>query len=367
MAPKVRASSGNGRLRGRLVLEDGSCFEGFSFGADLSSCGEVVFNTGMVGYPEALTDPSYHGQILVFTYPSLGNYGVPGPNGKGVENPWFESSRVQPEGVICACYSEEYSHHEAVQSLGGWLTDSAIPALTGIDTRALTQRLRQHGTLLGRIEVDGTRPMRWTDPNRRNLVREVSRSEPQTFGNGRLEIGLLDCGAKNNLIRTLLRHDVRVTVLPWDANPSMGKEMAGVMLSNGPGNPRMVRRSVTFVRGLLRQGTPILGVCLGHQLLALAAGARTFKMKYGHRSQNQPCLEPASGRCYITSQNHGYAVEIGRLPDDWQEWFRNANDGTNEGIRHRRRPWRAVQFHPEAAPGPGGTEWIIEEFLGEIS
>jgi carbamoyl-phosphate synthase small subunit len=268
--------------------------------------------------------------------------------------------------VICARYSEEFSHHQATRSLENWLADSGIAALTGIDTRALTRHLRAHGTLLGRIQIEGAEPAAWVDPNRRNLVREVSRRRPETFGRGRREIGLLDCGTKNQIIRDLLRHNVRVTAFPWETDAADLRDVAGVVLSNGPGNPRMARRSINTVRRLLRRDVPILGICLGHQLLALAAGASTFKLKFGHRSHNQPCVDTMTGRCYVTSQNHGFAVDPGRLPRGWREWFRNANDGTNEGIRHRRRPIRSVQFHPEATPGPGGTEWILEEFFADL-
>lgn len=367
MTPDAPFSAGYRRVRGRLVLADGKSFAGRSFGAGEGTGGEVVFNTGMVGYPEALTDPSYRGQILVFTFPSLGNYGVPMDGGGDGLGMMFESDRIQVSGVICARYSEEFSHHQAVRSLENWLASSGIPALTGIDTRALTQHLRNHGTLLGRIEFGRSEPSAWVDPNRRNLVREVSCREPRVFGRGRIEIGLIDCGAKYQLIRDLLRHDCRVTVLPWNTPFPRVRGMAGVVLSNGPGNPRMARPSIEAVKKMMGAKIPILGICLGHQLLALAAGARTFKLKFGHRSHNQPCLDLRTGRCYATSQNHGFAVDPDRLPGDWEEWFRNANDGTNEGIRHRRLPFRSVQFHPEAHPGPGGTEWILEEFFAAIS
>ena len=363
--------------RARLVLEDGAVFEGRSFGAAVPSSGEVVFTTGMVGYPEALTDPSYRGQILTFTYPSIGNYGVPAPpppgdlDGEGggpalpPERPW-ESDRIHAAGVLCASYSEEYSHHSATRSLGAWLVEQGVPGLTGIDTRALTKRIRVRGALLGRIEVGARTATRgFVDPNLRNLAAEVSTPSVRRYGRG-VPIVLVDCGRKNNQIRMLVERGAEVRVVPWNEPlKERPRDFAGVVLSNGPGDPRQAAATIDSVRRLIRQRVPILGICLGHQLLALAAGASTYKMKFGHRSHNQPCVETAGGRCYQTSQNHGYAVDGKSLPDRWREWFINANDGTNEGIRHARLPFRSVQFHPEAAPGPGGTEWILDEFLAE--
>ena len=374
--------------RGRLVLEDGTVFEGRSFGAPAPAAGEVVFTTGMVGYPEALTDPSYRGQILSFTYPSLGNYGVPdfppenrprasngGPARRGAdepdkaadvlpERPW-ESTRIHASGVICASYSEEFSHHTARHSLGEWLRAAGIAGLTGIDTRALTKRIRTRGSLLGRIELDGKAAPGFVDPNRRNLVAEVSTREVRRYGRG-TPLVLLDCGRKNNQVRMLVERGAEVRVVPWD-HPiaTRPRDYAGVILSNGPGDPSLVTDAVATVRRLVRQRVPVLGICLGHQVLALAAGARTFKMKFGHRAHNQPCVETRTGRCYQTSQNHGFAVDGDSLPDGWKPWFVNANDGTNEGLRHERAAIRSVQFHPEAAPGPAGTEWILDEFLAE--
>jgi len=358
---------------GRLVLEDGSIFPGLSFGRPEPVSGEVVFTTGMVGYPEALTDPSYRGQILVFTYPSIGNYGVPGPEGADpavdphgiAARPW-ESGRIQAAGVVCASYSADFSHHTAGRSLGAWLQGEAIPALTGIDTRALTRRLRVRGSMPGRIEIGGRRATAFVDPNRRNLVAEVSAPEERRYGRG-VPVVLIDCGRKNNQVRMLVERGAEVRVVPWD-HPldATGRDFAGVVISNGPGDPRRADTTIETARRLMRDGAPILGICLGHQILALAAGASTYKLKFGHRSHNQPCVESRRGRCFQTSQNHGYAVDGRSLPDGWSEWFVNANDGTNEGIRHARGPWRSVQFHPEATPGPTGTEWILDEFLAEI-
>jgi carbamoyl-phosphate synthase small subunit len=372
-----RGGSGDARARGgRLVLEDGAAFPGVSFGALLPAAGEVVFTTGMVGYPEALTDPSYRGQILVFTYPSIGNYGVPAATGtadrEGIREPEtlptrpFESNRVQAEAVVCAGYSEDYSHHSAGRSLGDWLAEQGVPGLTGIDTRALTRRIRTRGAVLGRVEIEGQPSPEITDPNARNLVSEVSAREVRCYGSG-TPLLLVDCGKKNNQVRMLVERGAEVRVVPWDHD--LGRETrdyAGVVLSNGPGDPRLAAATIATARDLMRREVPILGICLGHQILALAAGATTYKMKFGHRAHNQPAVDRRTGRCYQTSQNHGYAVDGSALPAGWEEWFVNANDGTNEGLRSHRGPWRSVQFHPEASPGPTGCEWILDEFLAEI-
>jgi len=354
----------------RLVLEDGSALAGRSFGAAVSVSGEVVFTTGMVGYPEALTDPSYRGQILAFTYPSIGNYGVPDLKAaadRAVPDRPFESPRIQVSGLICATYSEEFSHHTAATSLAAWLSREGIPALTGIDTRALTKRIRARGALLGRIEIPGGPMPEFLDPNARNLVDEVSTKVVQRFGRGGLPLILVDCGRKDNQVRMLLERGAEVRVVPWDFDfRTAARDYAAVVLSNGPGDPRFASATIDSAKLLMRRRVPILGICLGHQILALAAGASTFKMKFGHRSHNQPCVESRDGRCYQTSQNHGFAVEGDSLPAGWEPWFVNANDGTNEGMRHARGPWRSVQFHPEAAPGPSGTEWILDEFLESL-
>jgi carbamoyl-phosphate synthase small subunit len=368
---RVRAAARR-TIGGRLVLEDGAVFPGIVFGAPRPSAGEVVFTTGMVGYPEALTDPSYRGQILTFTYPSVGNYGVPAAPGAGAPDvppprP-LESDRVQAAGVVCASYSDEFSHHTAARSLGAWLDEHGVPGLTGVDTRALTRRIRVRGALLGRIEVDGRPVPEFDDPNTRNLVAEVSGREVRRYGDRKgTPVVLIDCGRKLNQVRMLVRLGAEVRVVPWDHRLEIRKrDYAGVVLSNGPGDPVQAAATVATVRALMKGGVPILGICLGHQILALAAGARTYKMKFGHRSHNQPCVDATTGRCYQTSQNHGYAVDGERLPAGWSAWFANANDGTNEGIRHASGPWRSVQFHPEAAPGPGGTEWILAEFVEAI-
>ncbi len=341
----------------RLILEDGSVYEGVSFGADKEMTGEVVFSTGMTGYVESLTDPSFAGQILVCTYPLIGNYGVPSPER-------FESDRMHISGLVVAEYSEVYSHHEATRSLSTWVKESGVPALSGIDTRALTKKLRERGVMLGQIVRD--EPHEFIDPNRENLVARVSPREIREYGSGSVRIIAVDCGMKENIVRSLTRKETTVTRVPWNYDFTQDQYDA-LVLSNGPGDPQMCDVTIHHIRKAMRDGKPILGVCLGNQLLALAAGASTYKLKYGHRGQNQPCIDADTGRCYITSQNHGYAVDASTLSTSWAVWFTNANDGSVEGIRHVSRPWASVQFHPEASPGPTDTAWIFDEFLSYLS
>ena len=348
------------KLKARLEVEDGSVFHGFSFAAQRSVSGEVVFNTSMVGYPESLTDPSYHGQILVLTYPLIGNYGVPGSAIiDGLEQN-FESDRIHIQGLIVSEYSFDHSHWNARCSLGEWLSASQVPALYGIDTRALTKRLRDEGTMLGRI-VFFAEEQNFYDPNKTNLVAEVSTDSVVEYGEGSKIVILVDCGAKYNIIRSLTRLGLKVRVVPWNYDFSE-EPFDGVMISNGPGDPKTCSETVQIIRKVMAQNHPIFGICMGNQILALAAGADTYKLKFGHRSQNQPCVEVGTKRCYITSQNHGFAVDGRTLPPGWEPWFTNANDGTNEGIRHTSKPFMSVQFHPEAAPGPVDTMLLFEDF-----
>jgi carbamoyl-phosphate synthase small subunit len=348
-------------IKSYLVLEDGSTFAGYLFGYSGSTSGEVVFNTGMVGYPESLTDPSYKGQILVLTYPLVGNYGVPKAQNGSLDSIGFESDRIQAQGLVISEYSSQYSHWDASRSLEAWLKEHHVPALYGVDTRMLTRRLREKGSLLGQI-VPSRDTMDFHDPNQGNLVEEVSVKYPCTYGTGKIRVLLVDCGCKNSIIRKLLVRGVTVVRVPWNYNFSH-ERFDGVVISNGPGDPKLCSDTIEHIRRLLGHQIPIFGICLGHQILALAAGADTYKLKFGHRGQNQPCLEVGTPRCYITSQNHGYAVRAETLPDDWEPWFVNANDGTNEGIRHRIHPFMGVQFHPEASPGPVDTEYLFDRFL----
>jgi carbamoyl-phosphate synthase small subunit len=347
-----------------LVLEDGSISRGEAFGWHGSAAGEVVFNTGMVGYPECFTDPSYSGQILVLTYPLIGNYGVP-PSTPGRLNRSFESERIHIAGLVVTESCGQASHWNSAASLDHWLRGQKVPGLCGVDTRALTQKLRTAGSMLGKL-VCAEEPIDFRDPNRENLVAQVSIDRPQHYGKGSKKVLIVDCGCKNNILRSVLRRGFAVTVVPWDWPPER-EQFDGVVLSNGPGDPRACEATIRNVRRLLTGSFPVFGICLGNQILALAAGAQTYKLKYGHRGQNQPCLLLGTQRCFITSQNHGYAVDEKTLPPDWAPWFCNANDGTNEGIRHRSKPFRGVQFHPEASPGPADTDFLFDEFIAQLS
>ncbi len=349
--------------RGKLVLQDGTIFEGCSIGNHSSTAGEVVFTTGMVGYPESLTDPSYRGQILVFTYPLIGNYGIPEDHIQDSVSAVLESEKIQVQGVIVAEYSEQYSHWNAAKSLASWLQEHGIPALTGIDTRALTQKLREHGVMLGKIVIDND--LLFDNPNTRNLVAEVSIPQKIIYPQGHKKIVVVDCGVKHNILRHFLQRNVTIIRVPWDYDFTQ-EDYDGLFISNGPGDPKQCLKTIEHLRHALTQHKPIFGICLGSQLLALAAGADTYKLKYGHRGQNQPCAELTSKRCYITSQNHGYAVDESTLPEDWESWLRNVNDNTNEGIRHKTKPFFAVQFHPEASPGPMDTEFLFDKFIEMI-
>ena len=335
--------------------------QGYCFGARRSVSGEVVFNTGMIGYPESLTDPSYHGQILVLTYPLIGNYGVPGDEREDNLLKYFESERIHVEGLIIADYSVNYSHWNAKKSLSEWMSQHDIPGIFNVDTREITKKLRMKGTMLGKI-VQGNERVTLHDPSKRNIAADVSIREPVLYKKGEKKIVLVDCGTKNSIIRAFLKRNFTVFRVPWDYDFS-NDDVDGIVLSNGPGDPKKCKETIEHVRQALSKNTPILGICLGSQILALAAGANTYKLKFGHRSQNQPCIEAGTNRCYITPQNHGYAVDADSLPQDWREWFINGNDQTNEGIHHISKPFYGAQFHPEASPGPDDTEFLFDLFV----
>ena len=348
-----------------LILEDGTRFEGRSFGHHGSTSGEVVFNTAMTGYPESLTDPSYEGQILITTYPILGSYGVPPEGKKDSVSRYYESERIHCRAIVAQDYSWDPSHWQADRSLAQWLRDEKIPGIFGVDTRALTKHLRDKGSMLGKIIVEGCGDVDFHDPNLENLVAKVSCKEVEEFGSGNKTVVLIDCGVKHNIIRCLTHRGVKVIMVPWDYDFSR-EDYDGLFLSNGPGDPSQCGETIAHIAAALKDDRPIMGICLGNQLLARAAGASTYKLKYGHRGHNQPVTVPDTDKCYITSQNHGFAIDDRTLPEEWQTLFVNVNDGTNEGIRHRSKPFFSTQYHPEASSGPVDTEYLFDEFIGNI-
>ena len=398
-----------------LILSDGTVFRGRSFGYEKPVAGEVVFNTAMTGYPESLTDPSYAGQLMTLTYPLVGNYGVPPftieANGLAT---FMESEKIHAEAIIVSDYSENYSHWNAVESLADWLKREQVPGITGIDTRELTKVLREHGVMMGRIVFDDNEELRMKNEESGcaaaphgnssfggeadilhssfnygevNYVDRVSckdiivyaGGESKTFPvstpmeelNSQLSIFhsqlkkvvLVDCGVKTNILRCLLKRGVEVIRVPWDYDFN-GLQFDGLFISNGPGDPDTCDAAVQNIRRAMQnEKLPIFGICMGNQLLSKAGGAKIYKLKYGHRSHNQPVRMVGTNRCFITSQNHGYAVDNNTLGADWEPLFVNMNDGSNEGIRHKRNPWFSAQFHPEAASGPTDTEFLFDEFV----
>ena len=364
-------SDGTGKREdGYLQLEDGSLFPGKLFGSGSPADGEVVFNTGMVGYPESLTDPSYRGQILAFTYPLIGNYGVPHFE-KG--SPHFESDDIQVRGVILSSLSWDRGHHKADLNLHEWMASRNICGIEGIDTRRLTKILRERGTMLGRIVGEGGEGKAFSvnDPAKGDLVEEVSVKETESIrpeSDERAHVILIDCGCKRSIINNLRTRGVRITRVPYDADISDMK-CDGIMISNGPGDPGILKRTIENVKKTMEADPikPVAGICLGSQIMALAAGGQTYKLRFGHRSQNQPCNLVGTEKCVITSQNHGYAVDESSLPDGWKVWYRNMNDGSVEGIEHGEDPFFSVQFHPEASPGPTDSSGFFDSFLEVIS
>lgn len=351
-----------------LVLEDGSKFHGKSFGYEKPVQGEVVFNSAMTGYPEALTDPVFAGQIMVMTYPQVGNYGVPSLDEKtdGLAN-FTESDRIQPACLIVSDYSETYCHWNAKESLGEWLVREQVPAITGIDTREITKTLRENGVMRGRIVFEGLAEETEAAPvyDEVNYAAQVCCKEVIRYNEGApKKVVVVDCGIKNNTLRSLIRRGVEVIRVPWDYDFNT-LEFDGLLLGSGPGNPDTCEATVANIIRFLQNDKmrPCLGIGMGNLLLAKAAGAKTYKLKYGHRTHNQPVRKVGTNTCFITTQTHGYAVDAATLPEEWTTSYVNMNDGTNEGIRHIHKPWAAVQFQPEACHNPVAADPIFDEFV----
>lgn len=344
----------------QLVLATGEVFEGYSpLEQAETRFGEVVFNTGMVGYVECITDPSYRDQILTFTYPMIGNYGV-------FDQETWESDRPHAAGIVVSELAPHFAREQATQDLLSWCDQHGIAVLAGVDTRALTKCLRDRGVVAGAIVLGTERPKAFPEINQQHLVREVSIKAPMTHGQGnKKKIIAVDCGMKENIWRNLTRLPIEIKRVPFDYDYTQ-EAYDGLFISNGPGDPKVCRETVEILRQAMKKDKPIFGICLGAQLMGLAIGAETYKLRFGHRSQNQPCLQEGTERCYLTSQNHGYAVEESSLPDDWRVSFRNLNDNTVQGISHKKKPFSAVQFHPEAAPGPVDTMWLFDEFYQSL-
>ena len=356
-------------MKAKLILENGEQFNGLSFGYEQPVSGEVVFNTAMCGYPESLTDPSYMGEILTLTYPLIGNYGTPADtfDTNGLSQ-FFESEKIHVRAFIVSDYSENYCHWNANESLKNWLRRQKIPAITNIDTRALTKLLREKGSMLGEIVFEnGERVSSVYNPATENLVAQASCNQIIRYNQGGdCKIVLVDCGVKHNIIRCLLKRNVEVIRVPWDYDFT-ALDFDGLFISNGPGDPVQCSETVENIRKMLNGDKPVFGICMGNQLLSLASGAKTYKLKYGHRSHNQPVQMLTDKRCFVTSQNHGYAVDNKTLGNDWLQLFVNLNDGTNEGIYHKTKPFFSAQFHPEAASGPVDTEFLFDDFLKKIA
>lgn len=367
-------------MEATFEIKNGPTFTGTSFGAETKSIsGEAVFTTSLVGYTESITDPSYSGQILVFTQPLIGNYGIPSSTERDEFNllKFFESPHPSLKAIIVSDYSKKYSHWTAIESLSQFCKRENIVALSDIDTRSVVQYLRENGSSLARITFDNHTPVDFINPMKQLLVANVSTKKPyyiqSTDKNSNINVALIDCGVKENIIRCLVSRGANVTVLPYDFPiQDVAKNFDGLFISNGPGDPASVQITINNLKVLLNDKSlsdlPIFGICLGHQLLALASGGNTKKMKYGNRAHNIPVMNLRNKMCYITSQNHGYEVDISTLSsDEWEPLFININDQSNEGMIHKYKPIFSSQFHPEAKGGPLDTSILFDDYFKNIA
>ncbi|OGH59494.1 MAG: carbamoyl phosphate synthase small subunit [Candidatus Magasanikbacteria bacterium RIFCSPHIGHO2_01_FULL_33_34] len=355
-------------IESQLILKKGITFKGLSPSNQKEIYyGEVVFTTGMTGYIETLTDPSYAGEIITFTYPLIGNYGVP-------EKKYWESEKIHVSGIIVSEACTNWDHINGKSSLLNWLESQKVPIMTNVDTRELTKQLREYGVMPGAIlptnysSNSQNKKLNYTNLSDQNLIPEVSTKIKNIYNQKKSNnktIIVVDCGIKNNILRSLKELPLTIHHVPYNYDYTQEKFDA-VFLSNGPGDPKVCIETIAILKKAMKLEKPIFGICLGSQILALAAGADTYKLKYGHRGQNQPCREEKTGKCFITSQNHGYAVDEKTIPKDWYINFRNLNDNSVEGISHKTLPFFSVQFHPEASPGPTDTKWLFEKFYDLI-
>ncbi|MDR2676407.1 MAG: glutamine-hydrolyzing carbamoyl-phosphate synthase small subunit [Endomicrobium sp.] len=380
MNNNVNVTSVKCKKKAYLELSNGINFEGDAIGADISTSGEMVFNTGMLGYSEAMTDPSYLGQILVFSFCSIGNYGIPLKNDNLLVSAGHESSSIKTQGIIVSSIYNGCHHHDGGISIEEWMISQDVPGISGIDTRYLVQMIRESGNLWGRIYSEKAKPQNknkfeflksfkndeYIDPSRYNLMPSVSTKKKLVIGSGSKKIAIIDCGIKWNIIRMLVERNCKIELLPWNIDFSEIK-CDGWLISNGPGDPKNTGDLVKNIKKyILSSNKPILGICLGHQLLSLASGAKTKRLSHGHRSHNQPIFSLPERNAYMSSQNHRYAVEKDSIQPDWELWFENANDNSVEGLRHKTKPFISVQFHPEASSGPNDTSWIIDKFVASL-
>ena len=354
----------------KLIIKGGPVFNGLSFGSPNSASGEAVFTTSLVGYPESMTDPSYRGQIICFTQPLIGNYGVPSGNARDDFTllKYFESPNIQCVGIVVTDVALEYSHWTAVESLSNWCKRENVAAITGVDTRELVSYLREQGSSLARLSIGNDKSEEFYDPGLVNMVAKVTTKEPFHIPvkNAKHHVLVVDCGAKENILRCLVSRGAEITVVPYNYPiQKVADKFDGIFISNGPGDPIYCSETVENLKQVIKEqpDLPLMGICMGHQLLSLAAGAKTLKLKYGNRAHNIPTLDLTTGKCHITSQNHGYAVDASTLPSDYKEYFINLNDSSNEGMTHKERPIFSVQFHPEAKGGPLDSSFLFDKYF----